>query len=156
VKWLKRIEIRDRRFMGRFMARDYVTIREEDRNGEAVWTETSVGPARLKSAPARVTRLGNDHRIIGAAWGAPVARVEVKVDSGSWTPAVIDGGEQAEFAWKFWSLDWPRPSAGEHTITSRAIGTNGQIQPAMDDPFIARKRTYWEANGQISRKVIVA
>jgi DMSO/TMAO reductase YedYZ molybdopterin-dependent catalytic subunit len=28
VKWLKRIEVRDTRFMGRFMARDYVTIRE--------------------------------------------------------------------------------------------------------------------------------
>ena len=29
VKWLNRIEVRDTRFMGRFMARDYVTIREE-------------------------------------------------------------------------------------------------------------------------------
>ena len=156
VKWLKRIEIRDRRFMGKFMARDYVTIREEERNGEAVWTETSVGRGRLKSAPARVTRLGNDYRIVGAVWGAPVAKVEVKIDGGAWIPAVIDTSEQAEFAWTFWSLDWPRPSAGEHTITSRAIGTNGQIQPAMDDPFIAKKRTYWEANGQISRKVVVA
>ena len=32
VKWLKRIEVRDTRYMGRFMARDYVTIREEKRN----------------------------------------------------------------------------------------------------------------------------
>jgi DMSO/TMAO reductase YedYZ molybdopterin-dependent catalytic subunit len=36
VKWLKRIEIRDTRFMGRFMARDYVTIRAEQRNRETV------------------------------------------------------------------------------------------------------------------------
>ena len=27
VKWLKRIEVRDTRFMGRFMGRDYVTMR---------------------------------------------------------------------------------------------------------------------------------
>ncbi|CAN5282706.1 hypothetical protein BH10PSE9_BH10PSE9_01500 [soil metagenome] len=155
VKWLKRIEIRDRRFMGRFMARDYVTIREEQRNGETVWTESSVGRARMKSAPARVTRLGNDYRIVGAVWGDPVARVEVKVDAGSWVPAVIDTSEQAEFAWRFWSLDWPRAPAGEHTITSRAIGANGEIQPAMDDPFIARKRTYWEANGQITRRIAI-
>ncbi len=56
VKWLKRIEVRDTRFMSLLMARDYVTIRQEEHNGETVWTETSVGRARLKSAPAKVTR----------------------------------------------------------------------------------------------------
>src|SRR4029434_9731685 len=33
VKWLTRIEVRDTRFMNRFMARDYVTIREEKPGG---------------------------------------------------------------------------------------------------------------------------
>ncbi|TJW39804.1 MAG: sulfite oxidase, partial [Mesorhizobium sp.] len=69
VKWLERIEVRDTRFMSVMMARDYVTIREEERNGETVWTESSVGPARIKSAPAKVTRKDSDYRIIGAAWG---------------------------------------------------------------------------------------
>lgn len=50
VKWLTRIEVRDSRYQGNFMARDYVTIREEERDGETVWTFTSVGRARLKSA----------------------------------------------------------------------------------------------------------
>jgi hypothetical protein len=40
---------------------------------------------------------------------------------------------------KTWSLDWPNPSAGEHTVTSPAISAAGQIQPAMDDPLIAKK-----------------
>jgi len=71
VKWLQRIELRDSRFMGRFMARDYVTIREEQRNGSPVWTETSVGRTLLKSAPARVTRKDGRYNIIGAAWGGP-------------------------------------------------------------------------------------
>ena len=56
VKWLKRIEVRDRRFASLLMGRDYVTIREEEHDGETVWAETSVGRARLKSAPAAVTR----------------------------------------------------------------------------------------------------
>ena len=34
VKWLKRIEVRDSRYMGPFMAREYVTIREEQSDGE--------------------------------------------------------------------------------------------------------------------------
>ena len=35
VKWLKRIEVRDRRLENRFMGRDYVTIREEQRDGQS-------------------------------------------------------------------------------------------------------------------------
>jgi hypothetical protein len=76
VKWLHRIEVIDTRFAGHFMARDYVTIREEQRDGQPVWTETVVGKARLKSAPARVTRKDGKCRIAGAAWGGPVASVK--------------------------------------------------------------------------------
>jgi DMSO/TMAO reductase YedYZ molybdopterin-dependent catalytic subunit len=155
VKWLKRIEIRDTRFMSLLMGRNYVTIREEDHNGETVWAETSVGRARLKSAPARVTRSDAGYRISGAAWGAPIAKVEVRIDDGPWLEAAIDHTEEAEFAWKVWYLDWKDPAPGEHTVTSRAIDKAGQIQPAMDDPWIAKKHTYWESNGQITRRVSI-
>jgi hypothetical protein len=43
VKRPRRIEVRDTRFMGRFMGRDDVTIREDQRDGESAWMETSVG-----------------------------------------------------------------------------------------------------------------
>ena len=42
---------------------------------------------------------------------------------------------------------------GEHSITSRATDIDGEMQPAPDDPFLASKRTYWESNGQITRRV---
>jgi len=153
VKWLKRIEVRPSRFMGRFMARDYVTIREERRDGETAWIESSVGRALLKSVPAKVTRSDGQHQIVGAAWGAPIARVEVQIDGGPWLPASIDRSEEAEFAWKVWSLDWTDAQPGEHAITSRAIDTEGNVQPAPDDPVIANKHTYWESNGQVTRHV---
>ena len=114
VKWLKRIEVLDTRFMGRFMARDYVTIREEQRNGETEAVETSVGRTLLKSAPGKVTRKDGQYRIVGAAWGAPIARVEVQIDGGPWRPATIDRSEQAKFAWSFWSIDWTNAAPGEH------------------------------------------
>ncbi len=155
AKWLKHIEVRDRRFESLLMGRNYVTIREEDHDGETVWAETSVGRARIKSVPGRVTHVGNDYRIVGAAWGAPIDRVEVRVDDGKWLPATIDHGEEAEFAWKIWSLDWANPASGDHTVTSRAIGTDGSIQPAQDDPWIAKKHTYWESNGQVTRHIKV-
>jgi DMSO/TMAO reductase YedYZ molybdopterin-dependent catalytic subunit len=153
VKWLTRIEVRPSRYMGRFMARDYVTLREEQRDGETLWMQTSVGRSLLKSVPAKVTRSDGRHHIIGAAWGAPIARVEVRIDDGPWLPATIDRGEEAEYAWKVWSLDWADASPGEHAITSRAIDTAGNVQPAPDDPVIANKHTYWESNGQVTRRV---
>jgi DMSO/TMAO reductase YedYZ molybdopterin-dependent catalytic subunit len=153
VKWLDRIEVIDTRFAGHFMARDYVTIREEQRDGQAVWTETLVGKSLLKSAPARVTRKDGAYQIMGAAWGAPVTGVEVRVDGGPWMPATVDEGMGSDFAWKLWSLSWPNAMPGVHTVTSRATDTAGNVQPAMDDPRIANKRTYWESNGQITRRV---
>lgn len=156
VKWLKRIEVRPTRLMNRFMARDYVTIREEQHNGETVWIETSVGRMRLKSAPARVTRRERDYRIYGAAWGAPIARVEVRIDEAPWREATIDQSDDALHAWKIWSLEWLNPSPGEHAITSRAIDAEGNVQPAMTDPAIVNKKTYWESVGQITRRVRIS
>jgi DMSO/TMAO reductase YedYZ molybdopterin-dependent catalytic subunit len=157
VKWLKRIEVVDKRWAGRFMAKDYVTIREEKReNGDVLWTQTGVGPALLKSVTAKVTAKDGKHRIYGAAWGRPIQRVEVRIDEGPWRAAAIDREREHEFAWKFWQLNWEDAAAGEHTITSRAIDRAGQIQPAMSDPVIANKRTYWESNGQITRRIRIA
>ena len=153
AKWLKRIEVRDQRFENQFMGRDYVTLREEDHDGETVWVETSVGRTLLKSAPARVTHEGSNYRVVGVAWGAPIDRVEVKIDNGPWMPATIDHSEEADYAWKIWTLDWPDPQPGDHAVTSRAIDTSGLVQPAMDDPIIAKKHTYWESNGQLTRRI---
>ena len=155
VKWLTRIEVIDRRYQGSFMARDYVTIREEERDGETVWTFTSVGRDRLKSVPAKVTRQGDQYSIMGAAWGAPIAGVEVRIDDGEWQRATLmtNTAESGAFGWIFWTVDWDAPAAGEHTISSRATDVNGNVQPTLDDPQLAGKQTYWESNGQITRRV---
>ena len=87
------------------MARDYVTIREQVR-GKTVWTFNTVNHTRLKSAPAKVTRRRNPYTILGAAWGAPIAEVEVQIDDGRWMTADLDsqrGGsrDRSGFAWRF-------------------------------------------------------
>ena len=161
VKWLNRIEVVDQRYAGRFMARDYVTIREETRDGRTVWTFSTVRHDRLKSAPAKVTRRRGRYAILGAAWGAPIAEVEVRIDDGPWMTAELHGppprasGSRARggFAWRFWTLKWGRPAPGEHTITSRAFDVDGNLQPPPDDPYLASKVTFWESNGQITRRV---
>jgi DMSO/TMAO reductase YedYZ molybdopterin-dependent catalytic subunit len=153
VKWLERIEVRSRRLMSQFIARDYVTLRQEEIDGEEVWTESAVGRSLLKSAPARVVQNGDSYRIEGAAWGAPIEQVEVQIDEGPWQPARLDTENVSRFAWRFWTLNWPAAEPGVHTVTSRAIDKEGNIQPTKDDPLIASKITYWESNGQITRQV---
>ena len=74
VKWLTRIEVLDHRYAGRFMARDYVSIREQEHSGQTVWTFTTVRHDRLKSAPAKVTRRNGRYAIMGARLGAHRSR----------------------------------------------------------------------------------
>ncbi len=158
VKWLTHIELRDGRYAGRFMARDYVTIREERHSGETVWTFTNVSHARLKSAPAKVIRRGHQYTIMGAAWGGPISRVEVRIDDGPWRRAAVrrmrsHGGSQ--FSWAFWTFDWGNPTAGKRRVTSRVFDDDGNMQPPPTDPYLASRRTYWENNGQITRTVSI-
>jgi DMSO/TMAO reductase YedYZ molybdopterin-dependent catalytic subunit len=158
VKWLTRIEVIDQRFANKFMARDYVSIREQERDGQTVWTFTTVRHDRLKSAPAKVTRRQNRHTIMGAAWGAPIAAVQVQIDTGPWRAASLeDSGLRRDrgYAWRFWMLDWGTPASGEHRVRSRAIDIYGNVQPAPDDPFVASRRTFWENNGHITRRVLI-
>jgi hypothetical protein len=70
--------------------------------------------------------------------------------------ATLDPSEQAEFAWTPWSIAWANAAPGLHMVTSRAVDNRGVVQPAMDDPRIAKKRTYWESNGQVTRRVQLA
>jgi DMSO/TMAO reductase YedYZ molybdopterin-dependent catalytic subunit len=159
VKWLSRIELRDRRLMNRFMARDYVTIRgEELPGGKVAWKESSVGPMNIKSFVARVVKRKDGTLVIsGAAWSgmSPVKGVEVKIDNGEWQKADVDTAHTEPYTWRFWTYAWKDAAAGEHTIVSRAIAADGTIQPAADDPAIALKKTYWEANEQWPRKIKV-
>src|SRR6266498_939875 len=156
VKWLSRIELLDRRYMSKYMAREYVTIRGEQRDGKTIWRETSVGPMDVKSVVARVVRRKDGSlRVTGAAWtdGTPLQQVELKIDEEPWAPVQLDTRQRSKFAWTLWSYDWKKPPAGEHTLVSRALDAEGRVQPAANDPGIKLKRTYWEANEQWPRKI---
>lgn len=154
VKWLTRIEVRDTRFMGKFMARDYVTLRQEGPDDDAVWAETSVGRTNINSIPAKVVRTASGHRIHGAAWGKAIAAVEVRIDDGPWQSAQLGEGRDDPHTWTFWTLDWDA-APGPHTVTSRAVATDGEVQPSPEDPSLVQKITYWESNGQVTREIVI-
>lgn len=157
VKWVSRIEVLDRRFMGRFMARDYVTIRgEEETDGQILWRETSVTRLNAKSIVARVLQRPNGTlSIMAAAWsdGTPLKTVELKIDDGRWIPMRRMNTQQPKYAWSFWGYEWEKPAAGDHALVSRATDEHGRVQPSADDPAIKLKKTYYEANQQVVRNI---
>jgi len=151
VKWLNHIHVQDTRFMGRFMARDYVTLRGQQVGDATVWNETSVGRTRLKSAIGRVTRTGTALKATGFALtdGTALKSVDISVDGGAWKPAVLDK-RNSRYSWQLFTYDWSGAQAGEHTIVSRATDVKGEVQPTEDD--LKGKKTRWENNGQFVRK----
>ncbi len=158
VKWLARIEVIDRRYEGRHMARNYQSLRAAQSPEGQIWLDTSISRNNLKSVIARVVRRhagGLAYRITGAAWGGPAAiqGVEVRVDSGPWRPATIDR-QGTDFAWVLWSLDWNDASQGLHTLVSRAVNARGDIQPTREE-LRHRLISNREDNSQWPRVVMI-
>ena len=86
-----------------------------------------------------------------------MSRVEVSIDGRPFRAARLQrqlSGARAQLA--VLDLRLGHPDAGEHTVTSRAYDAAGNVQPRPDDPFLASRRTFWEANGQITRRVRTA
>jgi len=154
VKWLTQIHVQDTRYMGRFMGRDYVTLKKEVVGGVERWVENSVTTINLKSAIARVVRMGNDYRIQGFVLndGTAIRSVEVKVDDGPWQRAELNP-RNGQYSWKLFSFDWENPSPGEHTIVSRVTDVEGNVQPTADQ--VPEKVSYWENFAQWPRTVRV-
>jgi len=145
------------------MARDYVTVRGERQGEEVVFVESSITRMNLKSMIARVTRQpaagGNvPLKAYGAVWsdGTPIDKVEVRLDGGSWQAAQLDPEPQAEFSWRFFSIDLGKVKPGKHLVVSRGVDAHGRVQPEASDDEIALKRTYWEAYAQWPREIDVA
>jgi DMSO/TMAO reductase YedYZ molybdopterin-dependent catalytic subunit len=154
VKWLDRIELSPRRFLGRFMGRDYVTIAGRQVGDRVEYTETAVTRILVKSMVARVTRAAGSGpmTVFGVAMsdGTPLEKVEVQVDGGAWRPARLEP-QRNRYAWTFWSLDIDSLPAGPHTVASKATDRRGRTQPAD----LSMKKSNWENNAIWTRRIKV-
>ena len=157
VKWLSSIELQDRRFMNRFMGRDYVTIRGEQHGDQVVWRETSVSRLNPKSIIASVVKKRT------AVWGsmARPGRTSADRNRSKCKLTAVRGCPPN------WKRTTPAGCRGRSFIGLERRGTGRayarqpgdrqfrRTQPAKDDPQIKLKKTYWEANEQFPRKVKV-
>ncbi|MCB1665111.1 MAG: sulfite oxidase [Pseudomonadales bacterium] len=154
VKWLTQIHVQDTRYMGRFMGRDYVTLKREMVGGQERWVENSVTRMNLKSVITRVTRNGSRYTVNGFVLndGTPIRSVEVKIDDGPWQQATIDPAA-SQFTWKQFSFDWQGVQPGEHRLVSRVTDVNGKVQLPQDQ--LPERVSYWEEFGQFPRTITI-
>ena len=154
VKWITQIHVQDTRYMGRFMGRDYVTLKKTNVGGVDRWVENSVTTMNLKSSIIRVTELGGNYKVQGFVLndGTPIESVEVKVDDGPWQPAQMNP-RNTKFSWKLFSFDWNNPSPGEHSLISRVTDINGNVQATAEE--MPEQISYWEDFSQFKRAVLI-
>ncbi len=154
VKWLERIELTSTRFMGWFMAKEYVTVRGHRRGSEIEHQATSVSKMRLKSLVTRVVRRDGNLDVEGLAWfdGTAIDAVEVRIDDGSWEPARLTRGPTS-YDWVQFTLPWPSPTTGEHVLVSRARA-GSRVQPTESEASDL-KATPWENDGQVPRRLVI-
>jgi DMSO/TMAO reductase YedYZ molybdopterin-dependent catalytic subunit/glyoxylase-like metal-dependent hydrolase (beta-lactamase superfamily II) len=129
VKWLTAIELADHPFDGYFQADKY-------------WYEadgTPREPVTLQEVRALITdpdegeelHLG-EITVRGVAWSgaAPIARVEVSINDGSWQEARLVGDRHAH-SWQWWELRTNLAQPGTNSIRARATDLAGRTQPAQ-------------------------
>jgi DMSO/TMAO reductase YedYZ molybdopterin-dependent catalytic subunit len=156
VKWLSHIHLQEEQYLGKYQARWYRTLRGEMIDGEMRWKESAVTHMQLKSFVARVTRAGNQHKVLGVILndGTPIKSVEVKVDDGQWQPATLDPATNSKYSWKLFTYTWTGATPGEHTLVSRVTDVTGAVQPTAE--ALETKKTFLEDNSQHPRKVMIA
>ena len=82
--------------------------------------------------PRSLARLAPGTIVAGcSAWAQRrgIARVDVRLDDGDWTPAEL-GAEATVDTWRQWKAEFPDVGSGLHAITVRAVDKDGTVQTA--------------------------
>ncbi len=160
VKWLSEVHLQEDRYLGNYQARWYRSVvgvggTGEDNDPGTQWVETEITRMHLKSVIARVRKKGGAHEIAGFVLndGSPLKSVEVQIDNGPWQKATL-ASTNTQYSWKLFSYRWESATAGEHTLVSRAIDAEGNVQPTSEE--LKRKKTFLQDNSQYPRKVMIS
>ncbi len=137
VKWLTRVIVTTRPFLGFDQTIDYAVWEQRD----GLPTLTPIAEMDVKSSIARpadneVVAVGAEYRIRGAAWAgeAEVDKVEVSTDAGrTWSAATLLG-RPVPFCWRLWELKWRPAAAGKYVLLARATDKRGRKQATARDP----------------------
>jgi sulfane dehydrogenase subunit SoxC len=132
VKWLCRLELRERRathFMTTSLYND--PDFDVDPSGETAKPVWMVAPESIFVSPEPESRIKrNAMRMWGWAWSnCAVQSVEVSTDGGkSWNSSSLEPPD--ELSWQRFSYAWQPPSIGSFDLCCRAVDVSARTQPA--------------------------
>ena len=134
VKWLDRITLADRPFVGYQQSHSYRLRQAEDEEGEPLermLPRALMVPPGVPDFLTRRRHVGAGRCVLeGRAWSGfgPIAAVEVSDDGGSsWRTAEL-GEPGGPWAWTPWQLEWDA-EPGERELWCRARDDAGNEQP---------------------------
>ncbi|HEY5857776.1 MAG TPA: molybdopterin-dependent oxidoreductase, partial [Aldersonia sp.] len=117
---------------------------------QAYWTKRGWGQqAPIKTAsrievPAALAPVGAGPVLVaGTAWAQHrgIAKVEVRVDDGGWSPATL-APQYSIDTWRQWTWQW-EATPGPHVLAVRATDLDGNTQPQDRVPPIPDGATGW-------------
>lgn len=138
VKWLRRIQVLDRRFVGFFRSESYVMIREGDRPDAPKAPVADLQIKSLITEPAEHAELFvGRNRVRGWAWGGPAGVRTVEVSYApfgtlderlSWEKTILKEGD-GPYAWRRWEATLEIRTPGYYLVRARAVDAAGESQP---------------------------
>lgn len=130
VKWLTEIEVIDRPFVGHYQTDKYQLEREQE--GHIVREPVTLQRVRaLITEPVRDQEVARGDLVVrGVAWSgaAPIERVEVSVNGGSWHEARLVS-ERKRYSWQWWEIVSRVTEPGLINVRARATDLAGRTQP---------------------------
>jgi DMSO/TMAO reductase YedYZ molybdopterin-dependent catalytic subunit len=142
IKWLSRILVTERPFVGFEQSLDYSIWERRDGIPSLVpLTEMEVKASIARPYAGEQVAAKTDYRVYGAAWTgeSEIAKVEFSTDAGkTWDEARLLGNA-VPFAWRLWEYVWKTPMARKYTLMARATDKRGRVQPRERD---ADRRNY--------------
>jgi len=142
IKWLSRILVTERPFVGFEQSMDYSIWERRDGIPSLVpVTEMEVKASIARPYAGEAVAAKTDYRVYGAAWTgeSEIAKVEFSTDAGkTWDGARLLG-KAVPFTWRLWEYAWKAPKAGKYTLMVRATDKRGHVQPMERD---ADRRNY--------------
>jgi DMSO/TMAO reductase YedYZ molybdopterin-dependent catalytic subunit len=130
VKWLKRIDVLTKPFVGEFQTGHYIYE----------WPDRPHEPVTLMRVRARITDpapgatiAAGTYTVRGKAWSGtgPVTDVHVGLTgAGDWHEAEVEP-PKGPYQWQDWSFQWEASDVGRHTLRARATDAAGNVQPEV-------------------------
>jgi len=133
VKWLRRIKVVDKPYMGMWESTKYPQLHLD---GKARWFQFEMGPKSVITHPSGGQRLTGPgfYEITGLAWSGAgaIRRVEVSTDGGrSWKDAELQGPVHPKAHTRF-GLGW-NWDGREAVLQTRSTDERGEVQPTIEE-----------------------